>query len=1148
VPDTGVTRLAPAAATGAAGITDPVSGAYSRALLDARLGRDLARARQTSGDFALCLLDIDHFKTVNDAFGHARGDAVLRQVVERVLGLVRGSDALFRFGGDEFVLLLPDTDASSAFDVAERIATGLRQTAFPGDPPLAVSASIGVAAFPTDATDAVGLLAAADRRSYSAKRRGRGCAVADDAGTDLPNQSPRLIERDAALAAAQLFLDQLLAGTSGTFVVRGDRGAGHTRFTAEVAKIAQLQGVRVVAPAPADCPLPAYAAPNRGPRPHGVGVTQPPAVLIVADTAGSWSAAIDRVASLVEADASPPAVGLVLAGSGATEEPLPAAMPLLGSADLATFTANAMRVWLRAAVQGEPSAKLVEWVAARGHGLPARAERALARLVARGGLVQAGSGHWTLTDDAAAAARPARRLPTVLTDLVGRARECEAVLGLLRSARLVNLVGPGGIGKTRLSLAVAMAAEDEFDDGVTFVPLADATTTPLVASAIAKALGIIEMPGRPIVDTMTEQLADQRMLLVLDNFEQVLVAAPLVAQLLAAAPGLSVLTSSRERLKISREQVYQVPPLTLPSLDQLPVGDLEVARAAASFSALGLFAARARAASYGFRLTGGNVAAVAELCTRLDGLPLAIELAAARCDSFGPEELLAQLGGRLDLLADGPRDVPVRQQTLRAAIDWSVALLDPADDDVFTQLGVFAGGCSLAAAVAVCGSSRPPGTPGDLPTRLSTLVGKSLLRTERGPDGTGRFRMLETTHAYAVERLAANPIASSTLRARHAAYYMSFAEQANEELRGVDRATWIARVETEYANLRAALQWSLDAGDVETAARTALGLYRFWNNGHHVADSRPWLEQILAAPGPLAEPLRVRVLDNAAWLAVDQGDHEPARQLAAQCLEAALAVGDDRAVAEAIWALGDIESCTGAYNEARAHYQEALRLCRETGDRPGVATALGQLAEVDFAVGDLGTAFALASESLQLEREAEHPRGITQALNLLGSILLTKGDPIAARAMLEESLALCHSDRQVVSQAAATLELARVASAEDDQETAAGFAISALGAYRRLGLRMEIAAALELLAQIVVDIRPLVAATLFGAAERLREQHRLPRPPVWQPSWDAAVHRLRQQLADGPCLDAWAAGGATKLDAVVTEALAIDPAICRPPS
>ncbi|MDQ1709340.1 MAG: hypothetical protein QOG49_725 [Frankiaceae bacterium] len=1117
-------------------IIDSVSGAFTRDVLDSLLAKEIARARRAGRSCSLCVLDIDHFKTINDAFGHARGDQVLKQVVERVVGTVRDADRLFRYGGDEFVLLQPDTKPGEALETARRIVDAIAEGLFVGDPPLTLSVSIGVATFPGDANDATGLLAAADRRGYLAKRRGRGRAVGDDdpsGGIDRPS---RLIERDAELAAAHRFLETVLATGAGTMLVRGERGAGHSRFVEEVAKVAALHGFDVVTAAAGD----ARERPRQASRDeHGIGRDAVPSVgvLVIGDGVEESAQARDTALTLLTRRA-PTRVGLVLAGAGTTADAAPAGLPLLSSVDLAPFSTAGIRVWLRTAVRGEPSAALISCIESRSGGLPARAERALTRLVDRGGIEHTSSGGWTLSAAAADVVR--RRLPPALTGFIGRSAEIHHLSDLMQSHRLVTLVGPGGIGKTRLSLAVAAAEEVRYDEGAAFVPLAEATTAELVASAIAQAAGINERQGTPLIDTLLTELADRNLLLVLDNFEQVLVAAPLVARLLAAAPGISVLASSRERLRVSGEQTYQVPPLTLPSLDLLTDDAGGVARAVAGSSAIALFVARAQASSYDFALTAENVRAVAQLCFRLDGLPLAIELAAARCDVLSPEAMLGQLASRLDILAEGPRDVPLRQQALRAAIDWSVTMLTPGEESVFTQLGVFSGGCTLEAAAAVCGG--PAGSGAEVARTLSALVDKSLLRTGSEADGSIRYQLLETTRLYAAERLARRAD-TAAVRGRHAEHYCEFAQHASGELRGPQRVDWLRALDAEYANLRAALDWTIDNGHAEIAARIALALYRFWYNGHHISESRGWFDRLLAA-GDLPDDLLVRVLDNAAWLAIAEGDHAPARAFATRCIDAARASGDLRAVAEALGALGDVSCVTGDYAAARQHYGESLRIARDVGDTGGVATALGHLGYVTFASGALDDALAFATEALAIERGMRHTRGIVQNLIVQSEALLLLGNLSAARGLLNESVLLSRAEEHAAAEASAELALARVEQRSGRLPDAVVAATTALRINHQLGFQIELAECMEALAAILTSASayPETAIELLGAADAVRVAHSGPRFPVWQPPLDAAVSALRATVEERRYAQAWAAGRVGRLDDIVAAALALDPA------
>ncbi|MDT4989141.1 MAG: hypothetical protein QOI74_3235, partial [Micromonosporaceae bacterium] len=738
-------------------ITDPVTGTYPRALLTPRLDEELSRARRTGGSCAVFLFDVDFFKTVNDAYGHRRGDQVLRELADRVTALVRGGDALFRYGGDEFVLLLPDTDRTEAVSLALRLTEEIRNEEFGGRPPLHLSISLGVATYPEDAGDATALIECADRRNYLAKHRGRGGAVADDTDTGVRSAMSRLWERDGPMATAQEFLTRLQTEPLGALMVTGEPGAGHTRFLTEVGTVARLRGFTVVTVPPVGAPPPDLNIPAGVP------------VLLLGDV-GTGQQTAEAVTRLLAAD-PPSTLGLAYAATGIGGHEPPGALPVLSSTELAPWSPAALRIWLRNRLHGEPTRTLVNWLAGQSGGLPARAAADLDRLRHRGGLTATASGGWTVAPSMLGRPRRRATLPVPMTKLVGRQRERARVGQLLSGGRLVTLIGPGGIGKTRLSLAAAGDVAASYDDGAVFVPLADTTGTDLVITAIAHALEVAEVPGQLLLDSVIEHLAEAELLLVLDNFEQVVVAAGVVSELLAAAPGVSALVTSRERLSLYGEQVYPVPPLPLPDLAVLPHGEAGVARALSESPALALFEQRARAVTGDFAITEHTLTAVDALCRRLDGLPLAIELAAARSDRLSPGELVTDLVHHLDALGDGPRDLPARQRTLRGAIDWSVALLDPADRRLFATLAVFVGGWTVEGAVEVVGpgsevADEPALRRKELAGRLASLGDKSLLVSEPEPDGGSRYRMMETIRAYAVARLAADPDADA-VRAGH---------------------------------------------------------------------------------------------------------------------------------------------------------------------------------------------------------------------------------------------------------------------------------------------------------------------------------------------------------------------------------------------
>jgi diguanylate cyclase (GGDEF)-like protein len=1091
-------------------ISDALTGAYSRALLGPRMAEELSRAARSNAGCAVFLFDVDYFKSVNDAYGHARGDEVLCQIVQRTSDLLRSYDVLFRYGGDEFVLLLPDTAQADAVRVALRLVEGIKGTPFAGDPPLNVSVSLGVATFPEDGTGPETLLAVADRRNYLAKQRGRGCAVADDATDESARStSSRMLERDLPMAAAHHFLTRLLADRRGALRVHGEPGAGHTRFLEDVARAARLRGFTVV-----DGPT---------------GADEPPAdgdkgVLVIAD----------RGAAVPEVPDHDGPFGLVWAALGARDECPAPTLPVVDSVELLGWSPAALRVWLRSEVHGEPTPSLVEWVHARSGGLPARAQRETDRLRASGGLIRAESGAWTLAPHVLARARrPRPRLPESLTELIGRQAETAQVANVLAERRLVTLVGPGGIGKTRLSLAVAGAVADDFADGAVFVPLADATSAALVVSALAQALDVAAVPGQALLDTVREHLVDTSTLLVLDNFEQVLDAATLVSDLLAAAPGVKVLVSSRERLDLYGEQAYPVPPLGLPEPAHVRPGPEGVARALAASPALALFNTRARAAAYGFTLGPQDLVPTIELCRRLDGLPLAIELAASRSDTLSPAEMLAQLAQRLDLPGEGPRNLPARQRTLRGAIDWSVDLLAPAERELFTRLGAFAGGFRLDAVAALDGSTDAE----DVAKRLGVLVDKSLVYAEPDGEGDARYATLETIRAYALHRLSTEGTASGVY-ARHADHFATFAERAGGELIGPGQARWAGRVEREYQNLRVAFRRAREVGSDEMAARITLGLWRFWRAGNHIGEGREWLVELLdgADPAP-PDATRARLLHAAAVLAGAQDDHQTAFPQAYESMVLAKRVGDALTTAAASNALGISALAAGHVADARRHFEVSLSIWTDHDATLGMAIAHGNLTKVALRLGDLDAASDHASRCLALDRRQGNTRGIMLGLICLGEIHLGRGDAPGARGHLDEALALGRELGDVFGEAWALHLLGEAARHDGDHVEARRLVGSALALRRDVGDRENLAISLEALGGLLVPDAPDLAARLFGAAEAVRTRYQLPVPGGAQDGRWATIDQLHSVSGVDAVAAAWNYGATSPLDAVIDEAL-----------
>ncbi|HET7678386.1 MAG TPA: AAA family ATPase [Candidatus Limnocylindrales bacterium] len=593
-------------------------------------------------------------------------------------------------------------------------------------------------------------------------------------------------------------------------------------------------------------------------------------------------------------------------------------------------------------------------------------------------------------------------LPVQLTSFIGREREVAEARRLLAGTRLLTLTGPGGTGKTRLSLQLAADASDDFPDGVWFVPLEAITDPGLVMSEVAATLRVPEMPGASALDRLAEHFAGRRVLLVLDNFEQVVGAAPDVAELVRRLPELSVVVTSRFVLRLAGEQEFPVPPLGVPDPTTPLIDPM------AAFEAVRLFVDRAMAARPDFRLNDENAAAVSEIVRRLDGLPLAIELAAARIRVLPPQAIRDRLDRALTLLAGGAGDLPDRQRTLRGAIAWSHDLLGPGERRLFAQLGIFMGGASLEQIEAVC--DPPEETGNDILEGVTSLVEKSFLRPGDA-DGEARFSMLVTIQEFAQEQLDARDDAEQ-VRRRHAEAYLALAERCAPDLLGPDQRRWLDRLEREHDNIRAALDWAVLRGEAAIALRLAAAVWRFWQFRGHLAEAARRLAEVLELPAAAAPELkreRAAGLAAAGGVAYWRGQHEPTHRYYRQALEVAREIGDERLLAEALydfsWATTpEIPARTqDLYVQGIQPLSESLAIFRRLGDRSGLAKTLWALANAVFWADRRDEAAAMFYESLDLYRSMDDRFGLGWSLHMVGLLEILSDVPRAA-GRFEEAL------------------------------------------------------------------------------------------------------------------------------------------------
>jgi predicted ATPase/class 3 adenylate cyclase len=709
------------------------------------------------------------------------------------------------------------------------------------------------------------------------------------------------------------------------------------------------------------------------------------------------------------------------------------------------------------------------------------------------------------------------------TPLIGREREVETLRALLHrdDVRLVTLVGPAGMGKTRLGLRMAAELLHDFEHGAFFVALAPISDPGLVASTIAQTLGVREAPNRALLESLKDYLRDRHLLLVLDNFEQVLGAAPLVAELLAACPRLKVLVTSRAALHVYGEHDVTVPPLTLPPRELRDAGrgmkdGSGLVSRLSQYEAVRLFIERAQAARSDFAVTNENAPAVAEICHRVDGLPLAIELAAARVRSLPPQAMLARLEHRLPLLTGGPRDRPARHQTLRAAIAWSHDLLSADEQALFRRLAVFVGGCSLEAAEAVAAD--------EVLDLLDSLVDKNLLREEEQLDGEPRYLMLETVREYALERLEECGEAED-LRRRHAEFFQTLAEEESDKIYGPEQVVWLDRLEREHDNLRAALAWSFEHDAAEVGARLVGGVWLFWYFRGHISEGRRWTEQAVAVTAGRSDVTRARVVLGAGCMAYVQGDYARATALMTECLAYFRVSEDTWRAAQTLYILGWVAHYQGDHRQAVALVEEALELSRSRGHRQVVAYSLGHLAGMLQSYGEHERATALLEEALALSRELGITMVVARSLANLAEIAHAEGQHARAAPLLEESATLFRELGDTGGIGWALFILGQVALAQGDPERAAAHLLESLALRRELGYRGAIAECLERLADVAAARgHPERAARLLGAVAAARGAPSAAPDPFGGMDREAFVA-------------AWAAGRAMSLDQAAAHAL-----------
>ncbi len=759
-----------------------------------------------------------------------------------------------------------------------------------------------------------------------------------------------------------------------------------------------------------------------------------------------------------------------------------------------------------------------------------------------------------------AAFHPSSRLPVFLTSFIGRENEIAEVRQLLAAHRVVTMTGAGGIGKTRLATQVAAKELDTstFRDGVWLVELATLTDPSQVPQAVATTLGLREEPGLAILNALTNFANEKNMLLVLDNCEHLISAcAELADKLLRTTPNLRVLATSREALGIAGERLFRVPSLSLPCDGNLITDGLS------QFEAPQLFLDRAQAALPTFKLTNENTASVIRVCQRLDGIPLAIELAAARVKMLSLEQIAERLDDRLKLLTEGSRTAIPRQQTLRATMDWSYDLLTEAERVLLRRLSVFAGGWTLEAAEAVCADENPPQSPlikgGDVLDLLTHLVDKSLVVVIDPEEGERkRYRLLETIREYARERLIASE-EFERVCSRHFDFFSKLTEEAEPELQRASQVAWLDRLETEHDNLFAAIQWALESGQVEMGLRLTASLALFWDARGYLSEGRKWLETALKPNREVDGSVRSKALQGAGLLAQSQGDRVAARTLAQESLAISERRGDRRGMTKSQNLLGRVALDDGDNNLARTLFESSLDIGRELEDQWIIAFSLNMLAHAFRNQGDYAKAHSLYGECLQLWRELGNKRQIAFLLVSMGVLAGRQGDRVLQRSLNEQALAIRTELKDKVGIAQSLAFMGSDAYLQGDYAQAAALEKEGLVLNKQIGNRGGIALCLACFACMAIKDYLLYtpngnqvkkqetnkedpitrgeqmarAVRLFGAAETLRDsmwvgtREYINRTAPW----------LRSELDEETFAAAWKEGQAMTLQQATAYAL-----------
>jgi diguanylate cyclase (GGDEF)-like protein len=1039
---------------------DTLTGAYSRAYYEEYLSNALAQASFRGQPLSLFVLDLDYFKSINDAFGHSRGDQILAEFTRRALRLLRSNDVLCRFGGDEFVVILPQTDLQVGVRVIRRLIDGVQHCAFAGQPPVRVTLSIGGACFPQDATSSASLFERADQRAYTAKRQGRARLVVSDMmqqeelAFDL---GTRLIERDANCAEVLTFLDALVQQQRGVLRIDGPRGSGHSRFLHEIGTIFRLRGYSV---------LTLRASRALATRQFGVfsildGLWQhlttqeDPQRLrklllesVIASHSNGLLIGIDTLVNLDSASyelvqellTSTFPLPIAMAYTDYPEHGqrlFPAEVLLQSTVELTAFSVHGTHIWLRNILRWEPPESLIIWLYEQTDGLPALLRRALSMLVDERVLVRGGEDSWTLSADLATIGlreqlaqgqAPPCVLPNYRYDFIGRAEEIQRLKLLVAKHALVTITGWGGVGKTRLAVQVAHEMMDLFRHGVFLVSLGHIQHSELIADAIGRCVGMIANGRKTAQEQLIAYLSKRRMLLILDAVEPTAQIGELIGALLSEASAVKLVVTARERLHLAQEAVMELRGLTVPQSDD--------ASEILAVSPIRLFMQHLNPPT-GAQLSDLERQAVVQICRLVEGLPLAIELAAAWSATLSIVLVADALEHRTSALADRA----LLRPGVEAVLDYFWSTLSPSERRVVRALAIFPQSFSNDAAPKVAGASL---------FLLSALVDRAFV--SRGSDGRYAFQTL--VRQYLEEQLVQRPRELAATQQRMARYYRALAVRAEPHLIGAQQDVWLDRLEDELSNFRLVLQWAIDRREQLLALQISGALGRFWHYNSHVIEGRRWLSAALALGdevSPAILPWRARVLNDAGALAWMQSVYLEAIPLLEASLVLWQKIGNKQQIATVLNVIGLVRRELGDYDAARSAFEQSLHISRRTRQYRGVAIAQINLGETALFTDKLDDARQLAEAGHALLLSCGGQWDIAMASYHYGEVLFYCGDYAVASTVLNQVLELREqiADRMLVG--LSLCYLGRIASAQGHLSEASKLLMESLALIVDLG-------------------------------------------------------------------------------------------------